>query len=146
MSILKLLERWSELEPDRCNHQAGMFVLRGWSILYDPRSMDRLTLAEIQSAVQDAVEEHGWNWYLDRILIEEKVYYKGRVAIPDASDVFNRLLSARLSTHSAAYALLMAYLYTLGVSRNEPVRKSGILTLEEAGDFLALQLPPLYPE
>jgi hypothetical protein len=146
MSILKLLEGWSELEPERCNHQAGMFVLRGWSILYDPRSVDRLTLAEIQSAVQDAVEERDWNWYLDRILIEQKVYYKGRVAIPSASDAINRSLSARLSTHSAAYALLLAYLHTLDVVRNKSFRKNKVGKPDSDSDFLSVHLPPLYPE
>lgn len=113
MSIKDLLKRWSELEPDRCSHVAGIFALRGWSISFDSEVSDRLTTSEIQNAVQEAIENRSWNWMLGRIIIGENIYYKAKIAIPSLPEAVNRTLKPCLSTCSPAFALLQCYIEVL---------------------------------
>ena len=138
MSFQELLERWSELEPDRCSHVAGIFVLRGWSISFDTEVADRLTVSEVQNAVQEAIEQHEWNWFLGRIKIEKATYYKARISIPNAPDAFNKNLTTRLSTCSAAYALLDAYLHTLEILSKQDIVIPQDEELEEEIDAASL--------
>ena len=113
MSLSHLLELWADLEPNRCSYASGIFVLRGWSLSYDSDLSDRLTLSEIQSAVQDAIEHRGWNWYLGRVVINKEIYYKAVVSIPSYEGELTTYSGDILSTHSPTYVLLEAYLHTL---------------------------------
>ena len=113
MSLSHLLELWADLEPSRCSYASGIFVLRGWSLSYDTDLTERLTLSEIQSAVQDAIEHRGWNWYLGRVLINKETYYKAVVSMPSHDGEVKSQAGDFLSTHSPTYVLLEAYLHTL---------------------------------
>lgn len=113
MSLSHLLELWADLEPARCSFASGIVVLRGWSLSYETDLTDRLTLSEVQSAVQDAIEHRGWNWYLGRVTINNQVYYKAVVTIPTSEEEIKSHYGDFLSAHSATYVLLEAYLHTL---------------------------------
>ena len=113
MALSHLLELWADLEPDRCSYASGIFVLRGWSLFYETDLTERLTLSEIQSAVQDAIEHQGWNWYLGRVLINKEIYFKAVVSIPSYEGELKSYAGDFLSTHSPTYALLESYLHTL---------------------------------
>ena len=113
MSFPRFLELWAELEPDRCTFTNGMLSLRGWSLSHESNLKDRLTLSEIQSAVQDAIEHHGWNWYLGRVIIDKELYYKAQITIPFHDLDFEGRAGDIISTHSPAYVLLETYLHAL---------------------------------
>jgi hypothetical protein len=117
MSFVRLLELWSELEPERCTYVSGFFTIRGWSVSFDTDATERLTQAEIQCAVQEAIENHGWNWFAGRIKIENAYYFKARIAIPEAPPMLSKELNAYLSSDSAARALLSAYLQAMRTYR-----------------------------
>ena len=127
MSLPRLLELWAELEPSRCSYASGIFVLRGWTLSYDSDLSERLTLGEIQSALQDAIEQRNWNWYLGKVTIDEVTYYKALVSLPSVEEheVFRSQTKDFLSTHSPAYALLEAYLHGLimhmSLNDSEPI-------------------------
>ena len=127
MSLPRLLELWAEIEPSKCSYASGIFVLRGWTLSYDSDLSERLTLGEIQSAVQDAIEHRDWNWYLARVTIDGTTYYKALISIYDVEQAEEFRLQTQdfLSTHSAAYALLEAYLHALimhmSLNGTEPV-------------------------
>ncbi len=113
MSFTRLLELWAETEPARCSYASGIVVLRGWSLFYNNDATDRLTMAEIQAAVQAAIENRGWNWYLGRVRVNGAAYYKALVSIPTDEKDVNAEKSTIISTHSPAFALLEAYLQLL---------------------------------
>ncbi len=113
MSFVRLLEQWSEIEPDRCTYTSGIFTIRGWSISYDTDVSERLTLAEIQCSVQEAIEHRGWNWYVGRVLIDGNTYFKAGISIPNTAEEISQRLNSFLSSDSAARALLNAYLIAL---------------------------------
>ncbi|MBX2820381.1 MAG: hypothetical protein KTR29_11890 [Rhodothermaceae bacterium] len=113
MALTHLLELWADIEPSRCSYASGIFVLRGWSLSYDTDLSERLTLSEIQSAVQDAIEHRGWNWYLGRVEINKETYYKAAISIPSYEEEAKAHTADFLSTHSTSYVLLEAYLHTL---------------------------------
>ena len=113
MSFLRLLELWAEMEPDRCSYASGIVVLRGWTLAYDSDLTDRLTLAEIQSALQEAIEDRSWNWYLGRVIIDKEVFYKAVISIPAEDPEYIQGVNKFISAHSPAYALLEAYLHKL---------------------------------
>lgn len=113
MSLPHFLELWSEIEPSRCAYSSGMLSLRGWSLSHESNLKDPLILSEIQSAVQDAIEHRGWNWYLGRVIIDKKPYYKAHILIPFEDLDLEGRVGDILSTHSAAYVLLEAYLHAI---------------------------------
>ncbi len=114
MPIVPLLKEWSEIEPDRCSYIGGMFAIRGWTLTQEVEISDRLVNAEIQCAVQEAIEAQGWHWVVGRIAIEKGVYYKGRIAIQQAEDKPQALrLNTYLSTHSPTHVLLQSYVAAL---------------------------------
>ena len=120
MSVFNLLERWSELEPDRCSYAAGIFSLRGWTIAYTTDLSERLTISEIQNAVQEAIENRDWNWFVGRFIIDDGIYYKAHISIPTASLQLNKSLPTKVSIHSVAHALLHAYTETLHLLTDRP--------------------------
>lgn len=120
MSFVRLLEQWSDIEPDRCTYVSGIFTIRGWSISYDTDVSERLTQAEIQCSVQEAIEQRGWNWYVGRVRIDGKMYFKAGISIPDADPELSQRLNAFLSADSAARALLSAYLIAVETT-DEPL-------------------------
>lgn len=85
MPIVSLLKEWSEIEPDRCSYVGDMFAIRGWTLTQYTDIADRLVNAEIQCAVQESIESHGWHWVVGRIAIEKGIYYKGRISIQPES-------------------------------------------------------------
>ena len=111
MSFIRLLELWAELEPDRCSYASGIIVLRGWSLSYDSELEDRLTLGEIQCAIQDAIEHRGWNWNLGRFLLDDIVFFRAHISIPHLEYRLHNPIENFISTHSPTYALLEAYLH-----------------------------------
>ena len=114
MPFVSLLKEWSALEPHKCSYAGGIFSLRGWTLTNENEISERLTNAEIQCAIQEAIESHGWYWFLGRVRIEDGEYYKCRIAIPVADDGPPApRLNTFLSTHSTAYVLLQAYLQAL---------------------------------
>lgn len=90
-----------------------MLSLRGWSLSHESNLKDRLILSEIQSAVQDAIEHRGWNWYLSRVIIDDEAYYKAHILIPFKGMELQGRVGDILSTHSGAYVLLEAYLHAI---------------------------------
>ncbi|MEM8484053.1 MAG: hypothetical protein AAF564_00830 [Bacteroidota bacterium] len=134
MPIVSLLKEWSDIEPDRCSHVGDMFAIRGWTLTQETDIADRLVNAEIQCAVQESIEAHGWHWVVGRIAIEKGVYYKGRISIqplaeqteqqapveqPNPEKPLAQAASPRLntylSTHSPTHVLLQAYVDALKV-------------------------------
>ncbi len=113
MSFVRLLEQWYEIEPDRCTYTSGIFTIRGWSISYDTDVSERLTLAEIQCSVQEAIEHRGWNWYVGRVLTDGNTYFKAGISIPNTAEEISQRLNSFLSSDSAARALVNAYLIAL---------------------------------
>ena len=120
MPIVSLLKEWSELEPEKCSYAGGIFSIRGWTLTHESDVSDRLVNSEIQCAVQEAIESHGWNWYLGRVNIDKGIYYKSRLAMMEAAGKEHKKgasLNIFLSTHSPTHVLLQAYLQALSVSR-----------------------------
>lgn len=126
MPIVTLLKDWSKIEPDRCSYVGDMFAIRGWTLTQETDVADRLVNAEIQCAVQEAIEAHGWHWVVGRIAIEKGIYYKGRISIqPDTLSseapeenveaAATPRLNTYLSTHSPTHVLLQAYIDALKV-------------------------------
>ncbi len=128
MPIVSLLKEWSDIEPDRCSHVGDMFAIRGWTLTLESDIADRLVNAEIQCAVQEAIESHGWHWVVGRIAIEKGIYYKGRISIQPVADQEEQgaqseqeeqtatpRLNTYLSTHSPTHVLLQAYVHALKV-------------------------------
>ena len=123
MPIVPLLKEWSQIEPDRCSHVGGMFAIRGWTLTQEFDITDRLVNAEIQCAVQDAIEAQGWHWVVGLITIEKGRYYKGRISLQKCKDQPDSApLPTYLSTHSPTHVLLQAYIEALKVTRNLPGR------------------------
>lgn len=128
MSLVKLLRKWSEQEPDRCTYSGGMISIRGWTLTHEHQIHERLVMSEIQSAVQEAIESRGWNWYLGKVYIEPGTYYKSRISVPlvvAAEKAVHKDLDTKISTHSPTLALLLSYLSALSY-----VRQTGIEQLE----------------
>ncbi len=117
MPIKQLLSEWSELEPEKCSHVGDMYAIRGWTLSDENDLTERLVISEIQNAIQEAIESHGWNWYVGRFNIEKGVYYKSRIAYPPSEqEEAPTKLNVFLSTHSATHVLLQAYIQALSVA------------------------------
>ncbi len=139
MPFVSLLKEWSELEPEKCSYVGGMFAIRGWTLANETDVSERLTNAEIQCAIQEAIESHGWFWFLGRVRIDEGVYYKSKIALPpeEVSAVQNTArLTTFLSTHSTSHALLQAYLEALNLT-NEFRRQENALKPDSVDDVNA---------
>lgn len=58
----ELLEKWAELEPDRCTHRGGsewcVMVDKDWHCLLDYRYLGH----SVRIGVQQAIEARGWDW------------------------------------------------------------------------------------
>ena len=134
MPIVPLLKEWSEREPEKCNYVGGMFAIRGWTLTHEYEISERLVNAEIQCAVQEAIESRGWHWYLGRVTIEDGVYYKSRIAVPFTGDKKDApKLNVFLSTHSPTHVLLQAYVQALEVADQFPGRETEARSEEEEG-------------
>ena len=126
MPIVSLLKEWSELEPEKCSYVGGIFAIRGWTLTHESEVSERLVNSEIQCAVQEAIESHGWNWYVGRVHIERGTYYKSRLSImPQESNQKKDTprLNIFLSTHSPTHVLLQAYVQALSISHDLPVNE-----------------------
>ena len=134
MPILPLLIEWSDREPEKCSYVGGMFAIRGWTLTHEYEITERLVNAEIQCAVQEAIEAHGWHWYLGRGAIEDDLYYKSRIVLPALEEEQERpKLNIFLSTHSPTHVLLQAYLQALKATRtgNPAQQEHPIMSLED---------------
>ncbi len=136
MPFVSLLKEWSELEPEKCSYVGEMFAIRGWTLANASDVSERLTNAEIQCAIQEAIESHGWFWFLGRVRIDEGVYFKCRIALaPEAlpEDQPAPRLTTFLSTHSTSHVLLQAYLEALNLT-HEIRQDIDAVVPEEADD------------
>ena len=107
MTLLELLQKWSELEPDRCtvgviDDCVQVFLGKnGWRIFH---LNEVLSEAVVQVAVQEAILSHGLPFRLEN-------YGSGYVALLLHPDTFDVQYQANYA--KAAIALLEAYLQWL---------------------------------
>lgn len=113
MDFVTLLKRWTELEPDRCSMVGAMYAIRGWAVSFDFDDRNRLSQAEIQCAVQEAIEERGWSWSISNTSSRGEILYTARITCYSADHKAPVAYEVQAATHSAALILLQAYLNTL---------------------------------
>ena len=110
-----LLERWSRLEPDRCQFSRDLEFEEPWyTVIFDTgrahiefKKATQEDHALLQAAVQKTIEARGWLW---SVLYSSKGVYRAGVKIAE------RYISE--TAKFPAYALLAAYLKALEVTLN----------------------------
>ena len=113
MDLVTLMKRWAELEPARCNMVSGMYAIRGWAVSFSFDASDRLSQAEIQGAVQEAIEEQGWTWALSSLTVHGEPTFSAQITCYSSSDEPPIAYEVQGDKHSAAMILLQAYLNAL---------------------------------
>lgn len=145
MSLIPLLQEWSELEPERCNFVGGMIAIRGWTLASEEDLKERLVAYEILNAILEALDERGWYWHLGRVVIDGTDYYKAHIRFTlDENAQLTKESSPKpvLSTHSTAHILLMAYVEALAIAQehNLPKREKEAPTEEDINLLLKADL------
>ena len=118
MTLKQLLQRWSELEPERCQYTEEKGDESPWYTINLDRGRAHIEYhratqedhALLQAIVQKVIESQGWGW---SILFSAKSVYRAGVKVTESyiSE------TARFS----AYALLAAYLKALEVGKAQRV-------------------------
>lgn len=119
-TLVELLARWAELEPDRCGavppppHLAGDYRVR----VKDENSwyLVECTPGILQAAVQEAIEARGWNWRLSRKGLQaDGITWQRFAEIWHPYESWRPIFVMR--TETPAHTLLDAYVQTLEAGR-----------------------------
>ena len=118
MSLSSLLGDWAELEPERCKqHKPDVAGSRRWELVKFGMNvpLHEVTLgtrlADIQVAVQGAIEAHGWYWCIDYLPWDDKGLRHNAGVKPDRDTSFSGCAD------SPAVALLQAYVSALRAAK-----------------------------
>ena len=122
--MIELLERWAEMEPERCtkveliNDGYGRFVRFGKYVDMPPE----WTTSIVQGDVQQAIEARGWDWKMHSVDFRD-----GKPRTCFATALYPRgemsLRSITRQATSPTEALLTAYLAALEVNTEEEINE-----------------------